>query len=133
MLMGQSSGVEQALRAASDKDTKGIAELPIYKRCAGVVAKGGVSAWGFTDTAAQLEAQKSALAKLDGMQDGMDGFVDDAGNPIDDIVTDEAMESMQEMMAKFDAELMKKYLGPSVWWITPADKGFSMRARLLMP
>jgi hypothetical protein len=133
MLMGESSGVEQALRAAGDKDTKGIADLPIYKRCVGVVAKGGVSAWGFTDTAAQLEAQKSAFDRLEGMQDGMDGFVDDAGNPIDDIVTDEAMKNVKDMMGKFDAELMKKYLGPSVWWITPGDKGFSMRGRLLMP
>jgi hypothetical protein len=43
------------------------------------------------------------------------------------------MKNVKDIMGKFDAELMKKYLGPSVWWITPGDKGFSMRGRLLMP
>lgn len=133
LLLGDSSGVEQALRAAGEKDTKGIAELPVYKRCAAAVGSGAVSAWGFTDTTAQFEVQKSVMGRLEGVQDGFDGFVDDAGNPLDDIVTEEAIENVADMMAKFDAELMKKYIGPSVWWLAPADKGFSFRVRLLMP
>ncbi len=133
VLVGESEAVEQVLRAAADKDAKGLTEFPLYKRCSALLPSGAHTAWGFSDTAGMVDAQRTQLKNLAGADLAADGFVDDAGNPIDEIITDKAVANAMAMADKVDSEMVRKYLGPNVWWVTPNGRGFTARTRLLMP
>lgn len=121
LFVGQTVGVEQALRTVSG-DGSGLAADQAFARATALLPSRPIIAWGFSQTVDTMEAQLKAqqLAADAMMQEMREQFPEHAA----EFEQDPAMEMIDEM----DFDLLRQYIGPTVWYVETTDEGFVGRS-----
>lgn len=132
VLYGDLAAVEQAMRAASDPSARSLSENPVYRRAAASVKPGAVSAWGYVDAVRSFDLNRKALLSESGMVGRMEVAMDDQDEVLDMMPMD-IPASTRDALARMDAELMSRYVGPLVYELRPSAKGLSFRMWWLPP
>lgn len=125
MFMGQTESVEQSLRALGSNDAaSGLAADPTFKAVSAHWTGSDLVGYGYTNTAAALEAQESMFETIAPM---LEGATEQAAGDLPvglDI-------NPSDFLKALDPKLMKAYFGPSTWEVRSVKTGFRFVAKML--
>jgi hypothetical protein len=125
MFMGETESVEQSLRSLGQGDAaSGLEGDPTMKAVRQHWTGDDLVGYGFTNTAATLEAQAAMFEEFAPMLEGA----------TDEAVGDMPMEldlQLDTLFKVLDPKLMKDYFGPTTWEIRSLKTGFRFDTQLL--
>lgn len=125
MFIGETESVEQSLRSVGQADAAATLEGdPIMKAVRSHWTGDNLVGYGFTNTAASLEAQEAMFAELAPMFDGA------ADNATDGLPMELDLD-LNELLKVLDPKLMKDYFGPSEWEVRSVKTGFRFDTKML--
>jgi hypothetical protein len=129
--IGPTPAVEQAMRTVGVADNPTLAGEATFQRAVRTLSDDDLVAWGYGDFISAMEAQ----TKIAQMQ--MDEFMEQlrAEDPelAEEFESEDAdgVEDAFEMLAEFDYDLVRQYVGPMVWELHATDDGFLAKSYLL--
>ena len=126
MLMGESRGVEQAIRAMGGGG-ESIADNPVFASSVRRMGDEKVVGWGWSDTVEQYALQRQMLKNMNELLGGFDEF-----GPDDQIDT-EQFNQIMEILQEVTPEDLARCVGPIVWSLTSPDDGWVQRVWMLPP
>ena len=120
VIIGQTPAVEQTLRATSEPTESALSKNAEFQRALAALPQQDAVAWGYSDAVSSAEVQIETVKQ---MQKSM---MEDMGDMDPEFKAEMEAEMNKQMAAfdKIDFDLMRKYLGPSVWQITSTNDGF---------
>jgi hypothetical protein len=119
VFLGEPTSVEAALRTMGERDLPSLADEPAYARAIGVLKDAAVVMWGYSSTVDVMESRE-ALNRL--MQEAMiEQMIEQMPDFAEEIR--EEFEGQNEP-PDLDFDLLRRYLGPTVWQVRSTDEGF---------
>lgn len=133
LVIGTTSNVEQALRATGQGAAS--AERPVAETTAmALLPSKPVVGWGWYDTVSEFDfTRRVLLAEDSNGNSGMNDFVDEQGEAVNDLVGVELPTKVIETLQKMDPEFVSRYVGPQLWQLSSDEKGMAYRFSLLRP
>ena len=129
ILIGLAAGVEQAMRAGGEAELPTLDSDEQYSRAVAVLPQDPVVAAGYSNTIDALEAMiKSARFSIQAQVDEMRLFDPEMADEFEA----EALEGLKAI-EEIDIDLLRKYIGQSVWFVKATDEGFIFRSYMLAP
>lgn len=134
MIVGRTSNVEQALRAAAQPAAAGGSRPEAEQVALSVLPSRPMVSWGWYDTVAGLEVSRQlALASGSRMTEFAD-FIDEQGRAVVEVLGVEKVPTkLIDSIRAMDSEFLSQYIGPQIWEFTSDSKGFAYRFSLLRP
>ena len=126
MLMGESRGVEQAIRAMGG-GAETIGDNPIFASSIRRFDEDEVVGWGWTDIVEQYAVQRETLMNIDEMMGGFDEF---GMGDMDEGMGDTSISKMFEELTPED---LARCVGPMIWSVTSSKDGLVQRILFLHP
>lgn len=125
MFVGKTDAVEQSLRSLGGTDAASSLEGdPIMKAVRPHWTGDDLVGYGFSNTAAALEAQGAMFEQLAPMVEGA------AGQAAGDLPLNVDLD-VNEFLNVLDPKIMKEYVGPTVWEVRSVKTGFRFNTKLL--
>jgi hypothetical protein len=125
--LGDTPGVEQALRATGQADASGLAKDATFQRAANFLGHDPVVAWGYTDTVASAEAMiKQQQAQHKAMIEDMKQW-----DPETAAEMEKELAASPDPLKDLDPAFLRQYIGPTTWKATSNDKGFVFNIYML--
>ena len=120
------------LRSAAQSDLPTLRGNAMTARVRDSLPSGSLVGWGFTDTAAQWEITREQMEQMVPLIMDQAGAMEIDGP---DAVMDEMpdLDQMMRWMEAIDADTVRKYAGPTAWWMRATPKGFVMRSMIMPP
>ena len=129
ILAGSAAGVEQAMRAGGEAELPTLDSDEQYSHAVAVLPQDPVVAAGYSNTIDALEAMiKSARFSVQTQVAEMREFDPEMADEFEA----EALEGLEAIEA-IDIDLLRKYIGQSVWFVKATDEGFIIRSYMLAP
>ena len=126
MFMGESRGVEQAIRAM-EGGADSITDNPIFTSSTRRLDSDKAVGWGWADMVEQYAVQRQMLKNMNEMMGGFDEFAPDGQAGGDQF--EETMSLLQEVTP----EDLSRCMGPMIWTLTSPKDGLIQRMWLLPP
>lgn len=129
LIIGPAGAVEQALRSVGQSDGHGLDGEPQYERAVGLLGSEPMVAWGYMDMVRIMGVtmEVTAMANEQLLQQMREEFPEFA----DELEADEG--DLPEFMKNMNFDVLKQYIGPTVWNFHSTDDGFTTRGYLLAP
>ncbi|MDA1007518.1 MAG: hypothetical protein O2800_00745 [Planctomycetota bacterium] len=125
MYLGDRTGVESGLRASVAADSASLSATVLFKRCAEAAGPGSMSAFGYSDIVASMEAARTGLASQEAMFDALGGM--------EDLPGDETVKAINDAMAKIDLKVLREHVGPIVWTLHGSYQAMVFDWKFLAP
>ncbi|MCZ6835726.1 MAG: hypothetical protein O7G85_08130 [Planctomycetota bacterium] len=127
LFLGSTSGVEQALRTVGQEEQASLGDEAEFKRGVAALNNQPLIGWGYADIVDALEVQAHVgRIQMEQTIAQMEEF--------DPEMAAEMKAELQEQTSfydKIDPELLRRYIGPSVWQMMSTEKGFVFRQYIL--
>ncbi len=125
--IGDTPGVEQALRSTGQTDASGLSKEAAFERAANFLGNDPVVGWGYIDTIGSAEAtMKAQQAQTKAMIEDMKEW-----DPETAAEMEKELAGADDPMKDLDPAFLKQYIGPTVWKATSNDKGFVVNIYML--
>lgn len=120
VLIGPTTGVEQALRASSQTGVASLSSDANFQKAVATLSADPAVAWGYSLTTDTIEASMKGrkAADMRTIEDIKEFDPDGAADYQKEI------EQTYKVLDAFDFDLLRKYMGPSVWQIRATEDGF---------
>lgn len=129
VLIGLAAGVEQAMRAGGEAELPTLDSDEQYSHAVAVLPQDPVVAAGYSNTIDALEAFIESLRyNIKSQVAEMRQFDPEMADEFEA----EALEGIKALEA-IDIDLLRKYIGQSVWFVKATDEGFIIRSYMLAP
>ena len=129
VLIGSALGVEQAMRAGGEAELPTLDSDEQYSHAVATLPQDPVVAAGYSNTIDLIEAMiKSARFNIQSQVVEMREFDPEWADEFEA----EALEGLKAIEA-IDIDLLRKYIGQSVWFVKATDEGFIIRSYMLAP
>ncbi len=130
--LGPNASVESALRTLGDRGAASLSDESPYRRAVATLSDSGVVAWGYADMISGIEAQmkivEQQMAEMQEMMNAMGEMEGEGNGDLVEMDIEEMMGPAGMFMKAFDADLLRKHLGPTAWEIRAVDDGFVMKS-----
>jgi hypothetical protein len=124
MFVGETEAVEQSLRALGQTDAASSLEGdPILKAVRSHWSGDDLVGYGYSNTAAMLEAQEAMFEQFAPM---IDDAADDTGLAVASLDL-----QLSDLLKALDPKIMKEYFGPTTWELRSVKTGFRFDTKLL--
>lgn len=127
IVMGATPAVEQSLRATSQTGVATLAADESFSRAVSALGDQPAVGWSFSNTIDQMEVMLSQQRKA--MNDSIEQIREFAPEAAEQMQAENAL--ALKMMDAVDFDLLRRYIGPSVWRVQSIDDGFLMHSYTL--